>query len=74
MEKYPPAFLSRRHLTPSPLPPVLHTGTFYCELHSEHLGPEVGSEDSSDEVGTPPTSLPSPTPPPVEKITAASPG
>ncbi|XP_059903053.1 F-actin-monooxygenase mical1-like [Gadus macrocephalus] len=26
------------------------TGTFYCELHSEHLGPENGSEDSSDEV------------------------
>ncbi|CAL8276126.1 unnamed protein product [Boreogadus saida] len=25
------------------------TGTFYCELHSEHLGPENGSEDSSDE-------------------------
>ncbi|CAL8251008.1 unnamed protein product [Arctogadus glacialis] len=29
------------------------TGTFYCELHSEHLGPENGSEDSSDEVGPP---------------------
>ncbi|XP_030224752.1 F-actin-monooxygenase mical1 [Gadus morhua] len=26
------------------------TGFFYCELHSEHLGPENGSEDSSDEV------------------------
>ncbi|XP_030224848.1 F-actin-monooxygenase mical1 [Gadus morhua] len=25
------------------------TGTFYCELHSEHLGPENGFEDSSDE-------------------------
>uniref|UniRef100_A0A8C4ZU04 Molecule interacting with CasL protein 1 n=1 Tax=Gadus morhua TaxID=8049 RepID=A0A8C4ZU04_GADMO len=38
------------------------TGFFYCELHSEHLGPENGSEDSSDEVG-----------PPGERITAASP-
>ncbi|XP_056447497.1 F-actin-monooxygenase mical1-like [Gadus chalcogrammus] len=26
------------------------TGTFYCELHSEHLGPANGSEDSYDEV------------------------
>ena len=30
---------------------LAHAGTFYCELHSEHLGPENGFEDSSDEVG-----------------------